>query len=106
METLNLTDLVLGNRSSRKKSDHPKEHRMSEYGRWKIDTNVPIPVPTSGHKAYYPWKELEIGESFFVPGKHKAATGAGRIKGCETRKFMSERRVEDGVDGVRVWRIA
>ena len=108
MQPLNLTELVLGKvpkQSKQKSESKPNGSRASSYGIWTIDTNIPIPKPRSGHKAYYPWKELEIGESFFVPGKRKA-TGAYRIKDCETRKFISERRVEDGVEGVRVWRIA
>ena len=77
----------------------------------KIDKGVPIPPPFIG-VARYPWRTMEIGDSFLYPlrpGKemqalrrdasaHAASTGK-RIG----RKFRL--RTLEGEAGVRVWRI-
>jgi hypothetical protein len=86
---------------------------MSEY---KIEKGVPVPpIVRKGvtHKTKYPWREMEVGDSFFVPrpdgkdvkimqtcfsGKKRAARFGIRTK---TRQWT-----ENGVLGIRVWRIA
>ena len=103
-----------------------------------IENDVPVPV-ISGHGRggnVYPFKVLEVGQSFFVPNsesKPKAAKslastvcsatarfavpsedGATKTnkKGetvpvmVKTRKFVVRRAEEDGVKGARVWRTA
>lgn len=69
---------------------------------FKIEKSVPKPAPIRRRK--YPWLEMEIGDSFLVPGGRterlaNSAHGAGKRYG---RKF-STRSVEGGV---RVWRDA
>jgi hypothetical protein len=70
-----------------------------------------ISPPTSGHRSggrnnIYPWSEMEIGESFFVPGaKQKSLSSIARnwavrhkpawVFSCAAEK-----------DGARIWRIA
>lgn len=68
----------------------------------KIDKNVPIPP-----KHQYKFRELEVGDSFFVPGgdiKHlwSLASSAQRTNGF---KFRMKTLRENGEQGVRVWRI-
>ena len=62
----------------------------------KTDKNVPLPA--NDHRGRrspkYPWKEMEINDSFFVPDK----TSARDIKIGKTK---AKCRVVDG--GVRVW---
>ena len=68
---------------------------MTEF---KIETGFPIPVTS---KAKYPWAEMKVGDSFFVPAKVPSdinVTGAILNTGF---KFI--RRSVD--DGVRVWRV-
>jgi hypothetical protein len=66
----------------------------------RIDRGIPIP---SAYKCKYPWKELEIGDSFLMDGAPRqvanAVSRAGRAYG---RKFSTRKTRE----GVRVWRVA
>lgn len=72
---------------------------------FKIEKGIPITRPLNGpgSGSKYPFKELEIGDSFLVPNKTTNAFAASvsywgrRLK----RKFTS--RATEG--GVRVWRI-
>ena len=73
---------------------------MSEF---KIEKNVPLPRSRSK----YPWTEMEVGDSFFVPGRDGDA-----VIGCFGKqakdwgwKFSARTRHEQGIFGVRVWRI-
>jgi hypothetical protein len=75
---------------------------MSEF---KIDKNVPMPATRSaGRHATFPWRSMEIGDSFFVtpdqiPSKYvsRRAWAASKLTGL---KFITRR--SDG--GARVWR--
>ena len=82
---------------------------MTEY---KIEDGVPMPqcVGGLGRKAKYPYRQLEVGQSFFWPNirVQSASTSA-----CNTArrigngvKFACRNVTENGVKGVRVWRIA
>ena len=68
-----------------------------------IEKNVKIPSHVTG-RMKYPWSEMEIGDSFFIEGKHtRNITGAAQNYGSHHNiKFTC--RTVDG--GVRVWRIA
>lgn len=71
----------------------------------KIETDVPIPTYA---KVRYPFKEMKVGESFYVP-----ASDAGSINGSlgyanknkQGWEYTSRTIKENGVKvGVRVWR--
>lgn len=65
-----------------------------------------VKVPGEG-RSKYPWEQMDIGDSFFVPepdaGAVRSAASAAR-KRLSTR-YKCSKRVEDGVAGIRVWRI-
>ena len=65
----------------------------------KIDQNVPIPARENRK---YPFKQMEIGESFFVPGKISSDLSTAIYR---PKKFTFRTTIESGVKGVRVWRI-
>lgn len=69
-----------------------------------IEINRGLPAPR-GRKSKYPFREMEIGDSFFAPGSSVIG-----IHGCARRhrpmKFTCRSVVENGVAGIRVWRIA
>ena len=70
-----------------------------------VEPGIPMPDPPG--VARYPWGQMEVGESFFVPGRHSAnmastASAAGARLG---RTFRVRTVVESGVKGVRVWRV-
>ena len=63
-----------------------------------------VPTPT-GRRSKYPFRDMEIGDSFFSPGSSVIG-----IHGCARRhrpkRFTCRSVDEDGVAGIRVWRIA
>lgn len=68
---------------------------------YKIETNVPIPT---SKRNKYPWRALEIGDSFFVPDRPNTTmsgvcTAMGRVLG---KRFISR---PEGT-GARVWRVS
>ena len=74
---------------------------MSEY---KIESGIPIPGGRrQAHNKKYPWNELDVGQSFFVPGvaANNFASQASRAGKTYGRRFVV--RSMDG--GIRVWRV-
>lgn len=77
---------------------------------YEIESDVPIPaVRSSGRTTRYPFRTLKINESFFtdnldeVPRLQRAAAAYAKRAGI---KLLTRRVEEDGVQGLRVWRIA
>lgn len=79
-----------------------------------IEKNIPLPdeIEKRGRKPVYPIEEMEIGDSFFVPfanNKARERTRANINAACSMRgaakKFRSMTRIENGVSGVRCWRV-
>ncbi len=74
---------------------------------FEVEKGVPMPKPVrAGRQTKYPWKELAVGDSFFVPAdavKPQSARGAVRTANriYADRRFAT-RTVEGGI---RVWRI-
>lgn len=77
-----------------------------------------IAVEYRGSMPHYPWEEMEPGDSFFVSSTTRYAAGmlaghlsnlvsAYRKKSVERRrkKFSMRIVLENGVHGVRVWRV-
>ena len=63
-----------------------------------IDKDVPLPL---GRATKYPFHEMKIGDSFFVP--NVKAVGVHHYK---PKLFMRRTVIENGIKGVRVWRYA
>ena len=72
----------------------------------KIDKEIPMPESRSTGTSIYPFEDLEIGDSFFVPGKSRAQmdNACGHWRKKKGWKFTVERRTENDVIGARVWR--
>lgn len=66
----------------------------------KIDKDIPIPVGPMGSK--YPLGKLEVGDSFFIEGQKTLSGVFGQHK---PKKFSVRTVTENGVKGVRVWRV-
>ncbi len=67
-----------------------------------IDKNIPIPKGRSSY-ARYPWRELQVGDSFFV--LNKVAAGISGYFAPLRRKYglrFTSRSVDGGV---RIWRV-
>lgn len=71
-----------------------------------IEKNVPMPYAGNGAPTKYPWADMEIGDSFFVPDVPKTFN----IYKCvvqfnerHKKSIVVKQRRES--NGVRVWRI-
>ncbi len=76
-----------------------------------IDKNVPVPEENwRGEMAHYPLSGMAVGDSFFAQGKSSAAVGNAARRWCAqhdiSRKFTCRTVTEDGVKGVRCWRVS
>ena len=65
----------------------------------KIDKNVPM--PSAGK---YPFGDMDVGDSFFVAGKTAAQMG-GTMHFRKPKKFTTRTVTENGVKGIRIWRV-
>lgn len=67
-----------------------------------IEVEKNIPIPPEKKRNVYPYKLLEVGESFFVPtGKIQIVCNANYRTGKQLgKKFIARKESE----GVRVWR--
>ena len=71
-----------------------------------IDRGVPIPASQHGPGRKYPFPDLEVGDSFFAPGKTRAQLKSLINRhSCDCRRFATRGVIEHGVKGLRVWRI-
>lgn len=81
-----------------------------------IDKGVPIPRARGGRGAVWPWRKMDVGDSFFAAGYASRAEsrspgqpvltvshGARVVPGS---RWAVRAVVEDGIAGVRVWRTA
>lgn len=75
-----------------------------------IDADVPMPEGSGrGGNAKYPWKEMEIGNSFWVPSVNLKSWQTACVKAGKQyeRKFIARKFTgPEGQDGIRVWRKA
>jgi len=71
-----------------------------------------IPTPKNRYSPKYPWNEMEVGDSFFVPIEStKPINVRGSVAGINRRrqdaKFFASSVRENGKPiGIRVWRIS
>lgn len=66
-----------------------------------IEKSVPIPTNGPGRRSIYPWGQMELGDSFFVPGKKLMDKQVHVRARRDGRKYL----VRSEGDGQRVWRI-
>jgi len=67
-----------------------------------IEKNVPIPAARNGKPVLYPFKAMQVGDSFFYEGKRSIIAVAASKAGKKLNsKFLV--RAENG--GYRVWRV-
>ena len=71
---------------------------------FKIDRNVPIPPKSGAGAKKYHFEKMEIGDSTFIVGKTMNVFG-GTLAHYRPLKFSARTVTENGVKGVRVWRV-
>ena len=73
-----------------------------------VEHNIPRPARAGNSK--YPWGELGVEASFFVPNTSAERMSSLAVRYAARRggrvKFTCATVVENGVRGVRVWRTA
>jgi hypothetical protein len=71
-----------------------------------IDKNVPAPAERRRMKQY-PWREMGVGDSFFVSDRtsQQVSASAGHASKRLDYRFTCRKAEQNGVKGVRVWRI-
>lgn len=65
------------------------------------DTDHPL-IERGGKQAKYPWRTMPINSSFFTTARRVNTTGWTEQTG---KRFTQRKVIEDGVSGLRVWRI-
>ena len=68
---------------------------------YKIEDGVPIPALRTA-QAKYPWRLLEVGQSFFVPDKTGRQLSTACVAARKSTGFQFAVRTVDG--GCRIWR--
>lgn len=68
----------------------------------KIDKKIPFPGRRYGVKTKYPWKELNIGDSFAFDGSVENAHASSTYYNNRTGKVFRARAYNGGA---RIWRI-
>lgn len=63
-----------------------------------------IPAPAARGK--YPFAQMEVGDSFFVPGKTSRNFPLGPYNARLGFGFRARTVTVDGVTGVRIWRVS
>jgi hypothetical protein len=76
---------------------------------FELSDEYPLPDWEEGKpgkvRAKYPWHNMKVGQSFFAPnmtGQNIGADKAGRRMGVV---FTTKECTENGIKGVRVWRV-
>lgn len=68
-----------------------------------IEDNVPLPPLTKGHPPKYPFRDLLVGQSFFVPqGDRKTLAVLASRNGKSLNATFTVRQIDGGI---RVWRV-
>lgn len=71
-----------------------------------IDKGVPVP-PSNVSRRKYPFDAMEVGDSFFVAGRqHKVYGAINWHTKHSNKRFTTRKVVENGVAGIRVWRVS
>lgn len=76
----------------------------------KVEENIPLPPSaTMKGSSKYPFKKLEIGDSFFIPVKEGKAIESLQRSIISTNqtgiKITTRTIAENGVRGIRTWRV-
>jgi len=67
----------------------------------KVEKNVPMPPSITR----YPFRKMNVGDSFFAPGKTGTdISKASQIYKADGLRFTARTVVENGIKGARAWR--
>jgi len=66
-----------------------------------VEKNIPIPSPAKKEPTKYPWKTMEVGDSFFVKGDAKSVRSQASYA---TKRYCRKFVTRQEKDGIRFWR--
>lgn len=72
-----------------------------------IENTIPIPHPYRG-PSKYPFPYMNVGDSFFIASPRTTVQNAAktwRLNNDRSIRFVLRSMTENGVEGVRVWRV-
>jgi len=70
-----------------------------------IDKGIPLAPRSPIFQRKYPFKDMEVGDSCFIPGKNRQQIKISlKYASCDCRRFATRAVIENGVKGLRVWR--
>lgn len=69
---------------------------------FEIEKNVPLPPKASGRGRKYPFPDMAVGDSIFIPSIHRSRSGSLASLASKWGKFSSRK---EG-DGLRIWRVS
>jgi len=70
-------------------------------------SDKPVPAPRMGGVSKYPWREMNVGEYFFVPRTDfKSENYRPKPHKDLGIKIATRKLCENGITGVAIWRIA
>ena len=81
---------------------------------YKIEKNIPIPSIPKKNLLKYPFNEMEIGDSFFVPWSEEEKKSKLRMQRKRTSILGSARNLKSNKikiktrkseDGIRIWKV-
>ena len=74
---------------------------------YELKSDKPVPAPRMGAVPKYPWREMNIGEYFFVPRTdYKNENYRPKPNAALNMKIATRKRCENGITGIKIWRIA
>lgn len=93
-------------------ADYLSRAKIAQPDRPQIEKHIPIPPKNSLN--HYPFDDMEIGDSFFVPCLHgeSESTCRKRLQGAfqrwrksrnSTLGHTTRQVIQDGVSGIRLW---
>ena len=73
----------------------------------KVDKNIPIPLPRGKRTSIYPFKEMEVGDSFLVPSSEieERRRIARSVYSSAHKHRPSRFVVRHTNEGIRVWKV-
>ena len=76
-----------------------------------VEKGIPAPdYRTFENRRYYPWKDMEVGDSFYVPARTDEGVTKLQVATSSTaigagKRLKTRYTVRQEGEGVRVWRV-
>ena len=74
---------------------------------YEIESDIPMSKDGRGRPSFYPFRDMSVGDSFFASGVriNSVRRSASLFASRNGMKFATRKQTENGVTGLRVWRV-